>query len=126
MSPGLKTYRDLLAWQKAMDFVEETYKLSEALPASENYGLVSQMRRSAVSIPANIAQGYGRRTRGDDVRDLSIANGSLKELETHLTIAARLNMLPRDSSIIVWDLAQEVGILLSRLIKSLETPSRQP
>lgn len=115
----IKTYRDLQAWQKAMDLVTEIYRLSRRLPPEEQFGLVSQMRRAAVSVPANIAEGYGRIHRRDYAHHLSIARGSLTETETHLLIAIRLEYLARDQAIEVWRLAQEVGRLLNGLIRAL-------
>ena len=80
------SYRDLVVWSRAMDLVEACYKLTKQLPQSEIYGLSSQIRRAAVSVPANIAEGHERRNLGEYLQHLSIANGSLKELETHLLI----------------------------------------
>src|SRR2546428_12566266 len=93
----IKSYRDLLVWQKAMDLVVNSYQLAALLPKSEAYGLVSQIQRAAVSIPANIAEGHGRDHLGDYLHHLSIANGSLMELETHLLLASRLSFLPGDN-----------------------------
>jgi four helix bundle protein len=102
-----------------MRLAEEIYELSQKLPESEKFGLVNQMRRAAVSVPANIAEGYGRSHRGDYIRHLSIARGSLMEVETHITLAVRLNMLPRSEAIKPWRTAQETGKTLTSLIKSL-------
>lgn len=99
------------------------YELARELPAEEKYGLISQMQRAAVSVPANIAEGYGRVHRGDYVHHLSIARGSLAELETHITIAVRLNYLAREKATILWDIIQDVGKMLSRLICSLQRKS---
>ncbi|MBZ5502136.1 MAG: four helix bundle protein [Acidobacteriia bacterium] len=93
MSDGIKSYRDLLVWQKAMDLVVASYGIAKKLPAQEMYGLVTQIQRAAASIPANIAEGHGRKHRGDYLHHLSIARGSLLELETHLLIAGRLGYL---------------------------------
>lgn len=116
---AVKSYRDLQAWTKAMDLVEQIYRLAQTLPAEERYGLTSQIQRAAVSVPANIAEGHGRVHRGDYVHHLSIARGSLMEVETHLALAVRLNLLDRESAVPVWDLAQEVGKLLNGLIGAL-------
>jgi four helix bundle protein len=86
----IRSYRDLELWQKAMDLVVETYGLTNLLPKSETYGLSSQIRRAAASVPANIAEGHGREHLGDYVHHLSVANGSLMELETHILVAGRL------------------------------------
>ncbi len=79
----INTYRDLQVWQKAMRLVEECYKLTRLFPTAENYGLTAQIRKAAVSIPANIAEGFGRDHLGDYLHQLSMANGSLMELEKH-------------------------------------------
>ena len=116
---ALKTYRELVVWQKA-DLVVEVYQLARKFPPVEKFGLTSQVCRSAVSIPANIAEGYGRTHRGDYLHHLSIARGSLMEVETHLTLAARLKLVDRDQVLPSWGLSQQVGQLLTRLIKSLD------
>jgi four helix bundle protein len=115
----LKSYRDLQVWQKAMDLVVAVYDVAANLPADERYGLRSQLQRAAVSIPANIAEGYGRFHRGDYLHHISIANGSLAEVETHLTLVVRLNLIAREDVLGVWKLAQEVGKMLRALQDSL-------
>jgi len=92
----IRSYRDLIVWQKAMDLVGECYRLTHSLPKHEIYGLASQIQRASISVPANIAEGHGREHMGDYLRNLSIANGSLMELETHLLIAIRLSYLVAD------------------------------
>lgn len=92
----LKTYKELLVWQKSIRLVKEVYAKTAMFPADERFGLCAQMRRSAVSIPSNIAEGYGRQTRPDYLRFLYIAIGSLYELETQLTIALELGFLAND------------------------------
>src|SRR5688500_3857401 len=94
---GIKNYRDLIAWQKAMDFVEKVNKATKGFPKEELYGLTSQLRRSAVSIPSNIAEGQGRRTDNEYAHFVSIANGSLHEAETQILIAERLSYLGKES-----------------------------
>jgi len=115
---GIRSYRDLVAWQKAMDLVDEVYKLSEHFPSDERFALTSQLRRAAVSVPSNIAEGYGK-TRADYIRHLVIANGSLKEIETQLIVAGRQKYITREDSRPVWNLCQELGKILLALIKSL-------
>jgi four helix bundle protein len=90
---GVGSFRELIVWQKAMVFVTATYKVTQAFPASEQFGLTSQHRRSAVSVPSNIAEGYGRRSNGDFIRFLQIALGSLFEVQTQLQIAHNLDFL---------------------------------
>ena len=122
----MKTYRELDVWKKAMDLVMAVYDLTSEFPPSEQYGLTSQIQRAAVSIPANIAEGYGRLHRGDYVHHLSIARGSLAELETHITIAVRLNFASREKSVLIWSLSQEVGKMLSALIINLQKKPNKP
>jgi four helix bundle protein len=121
---SIKTYRDLEVWQKSMDLLVEIYKVAKHFPRDEQFGLINQIRRSVVSIPANIAEGYGRLHRGDYLRSLSIARGSLTETETHLLVAVRLEYITRDQAKHTWGLSQEVGRLLSGLIRSLERTSK--
>jgi four helix bundle protein len=121
---ALRNYRDLEVWQRAMDLAVAVYHLSGDMPKHERYGLTAQLRGSAGSIPANIAEGYGRMHQGDYVHHLSIARGSLAELETHLTLAVRLGLLKRDKGIGVADQCQDVGKMLRKLIRSLESRAR--
>ncbi len=121
---ALKSYRDLEVWQKSMDLVVAVYTLAADFPAQERYGLTSQIQRAAVSIPANIAEGYGRKHRGDYLHHLSMARGSLAELETHLTLAVRLEFAGRERVVEVWNLSQDVGKMLTKLIASLEAHPR--
>ena len=116
----IQTYRDLEVWQKSMDLVEECYRLTKHFPQEELFGLTSQMRRAVVSIPANIAEGHGRLHRADYRRHLSIARGSLMEVETLLQVAVRVDYLDRTQVKAAWARLQEVGRLLNGLIRSLE------
>ena len=111
-------YEKLIVWQKSMDLVEEVYKLSTTLPADEKYGLVSQMRRSAVSIPSNIAEGSRRKTNKDFAQFVIIAFGSGAELETQIKIAKRLDYIKNPS--VVENLLEEIMKLLNKLIESLQ------
>ena len=112
-------YRGLTVWQRAMELAEEVYRLTDLLPTTEKYGLSSQLQRAAASIPANIAEGYGRTRRGDYMRHLSIARGSLMEVETHLILAVRVKKLEREDVIKAWELAQEVGKMLTKMIRTM-------
>jgi four helix bundle protein len=116
----LKSYRDLKVWQKAMDLVVECYRITTLLPKNETYGLVSQIQRAAVSIPANIAEGQGRDHLGDYLHHLSMDNGSLMELETHLLLLPRLSYLSSSELENAFHLTDEVGKMLSGLSKSLK------
>ena len=116
----IKSYRDLLVWQKAMDLVADSYELSAKLPKTETYGLASQIQRAAVSIPANIAEGHGREHLGDYLHHLSVANGSLMELETHLLLATRLSYVAEKEVERLLEKTGEVSRMLSGLSKSLK------
>lgn len=115
----LKSYRELEVWKVAVDLVEAVYVVCRRWPESERFGLVSQAQRAAVSIPANIAEGYGRSHRGEYLRHLSIARGSLAELDTHLIIAHRLGYMTREQGKGPWQLSQAVGRMLTKLVRSL-------
>ncbi|MFN2398298.1 MAG: four helix bundle protein [Gemmatimonadaceae bacterium] len=116
----LRNYRDLRVWQAAMDLVIEVYSLARQLPRSEVYGLASQLQRAAVSVPTNIAEGYGRESRREYLRYLSIANGSLKELETLLLVVQRANLVSVGRADSTCVLADRVGGLLTALRRSLK------
>ncbi len=119
----IKSYRDLEVWKKAMDLTVAIYQLTEAFPESQRYGLSSQIQRAAVSVPSNIAEGHGRGHRKEYVHHLWMANGSLKELETQLTLAVRLSFANKDISTKIWAETKTVGVMLRRLIDSLSSPS---
>ncbi len=103
-----------------MDLVVESYKLTNSIPKAEVYGLVSQIRRAAVSIPANIAEGHGREHLGDYLHHLSVANGSLMELETHFLIAQGLSLLRPEDIECLLKLTSEVGRMLAGLTNKLK------
>jgi four helix bundle protein len=115
----IKSHRDLIVWQKAMDLVTTVYRLTEDFPKSELYGLKSQIRRCAASIPANIAEGQGRRLAGEFLQFLGNARGSLLELDTHLEIAVRLGMLSKELHSTVMAQLVEVRKLLNGLMRSI-------
>ncbi len=119
---AIKSYRDLQVWQKAMALVVESYSVTRLLPKSESYGLIGQIQRAAVSIPANIAEGHGREHLGDYVRHLSFANGSLMELETHFLIAIELAYVTREQTLTAMSMASEVGRMLTGLTRKLRGP----
>lgn len=126
---GLKTYRGLEVWQKAIALVEAVYRRTNEFPLPEKFGLTRQIQRAAISIPASIAEGHGRSHRGDYTHHLSVAKGSLMEVETHLTLAVRLKFAARAQVVPAWRLSQQVGRMLTRLIASLrtaETPDPKP
>ncbi|MEO0476603.1 MAG: four helix bundle protein [Planctomycetota bacterium] len=116
---GIRSYRDLNVWQRSVELVEEIYRVSASFPDDERFGLTSQIRRAAVSVPSNIAEGYGRRRTGHYIHHLAIANGSLKEVETQLIIAGRLNFVDKSQAQAAWSLLQETGKMLTVLTRSL-------
>ncbi|MBO4836396.1 MAG: four helix bundle protein [Clostridia bacterium] len=113
------SYRDLVVWQKSMDLAAEVYELCKLLPVEEQYGLRSQMQRAAVSIPSNIAEGYGRNGKSEQKQFLFIANGSRTELQTQLLICERIGYLNREQSKAALLLTEETGKMLYMLIQSL-------
>lgn len=120
-SGPVKSYRDLIVWQQAMDLAVQAYDLTRNWPKEELYGLTSQVRRSASSIAANIAEGYGRETRGAYQQFLRIAQGSLKELETHLLIAERVGLIMRGAAAGILERTESLGKLLRLLIRKLSS-----
>jgi four helix bundle protein len=112
-------YRDLLVWQKAMDLVVEIYRLSRDFPTSEKFALASQMQRAAVSIPSNIAEGHARKSSGAFVNHLSIAAGSLAELETQILLSERLCFCTKEFSAALLSRTDEIGRMLNGLKTSL-------
>ena len=113
-----QNYRDLIAWQRAMDLVVAVYSLTRQFPKEEAFGLTSQARRAAVSVPSNIAEGQGRAGDPEFVRFLRIAYGSLREVETQILIAERLSFATAESVCATLALAAEVGRLLNGLMRS--------
>lgn len=116
---AINSYRDLLVWQRSMSLVTEVYKITQSFPSSELYALTSQIRRSAVSIPSNIAEGYGRNSTADYKRFLQIAVGSLFELQTQIEIAFNLNYVSKDIFDEIFEKAKELDRMLLSLIKKI-------
>jgi len=116
---AVKNYRELIVWQKAMDLTVRVYEITKAFPHEEIYGLTSQLRRAAVSIPSNIAEGQGRHTTADFIRFLGIAYGSLQETETQLTLATRLGYIQESQEAQLLEQCAEVGKLINGLTHSL-------
>ena len=119
MGGEVRSYRDLLVWQKGMDLAVEVYRLSRTWPKEELYGLTSQARRAAAAVPANIAEGYGRQSSASYAQFLKISRGSLKELETHLLLAERVGAAPKGTIEGPLQVADEMGRMLGSLIRSL-------
>lgn len=115
----LKTYRELDVWNCSIELAEAVYRATKKWPTSERFGLISQVQRAAISVPSNIAEGYGRLHRGDYLKHLSYARGSLMELESQLILAVRVEVAEAAPLRNVWVLAQRVGQMLNRLIDSL-------
>ena len=115
----IKTYRDLTVWQKAVDLVADAYRLSDRFPRTEEFALRLQLRRAAVSVPANIAEGHGRTGIGEYLHHLSIAHGSIAELETLLTVAVRLGYLDGPVVDAIHSQSEEVGRLIRALMRRL-------
>ncbi|MDX8434984.1 four helix bundle protein [Mesorhizobium abyssinicae] len=120
MGKRIESYRDLMVWQAAMVLAEDCYRFTKGFPKDEIYGMTSQMRRSAVSIAANIAEGYGRENRGSFVQFLRMAQGSLKELETHILLACRVGMLERDNETELLLRCEEIGKMMRSLIRTVQ------
>jgi four helix bundle protein len=120
-----RNYTDLIAWQKSMDLAQELYRATARFPKEEMYGLTSQLRRAAVSVPSNIAEGQGRRTTGAFLQHLSIAHGSLRETETQMLLAARLGYLSDKAAASLMKQAGEVGRLITGLANSLSRSSAE-
>jgi four helix bundle protein len=117
---AIESYKDLDVWKVAMTLAQESYLLTARFPRDEMYGMSSQIRRAAVSIPANIAEGYGRDQTGSFVQFLRIAQGSARELETHLILAERIRLVDQQSVAPLQELCERVSKMLRPLIRSLE------
>ena len=122
---SVQSYRDLVVWQKSMALAAACYTSTKAFPPAEIYGMTSQIRRSAASIPANIAEGNGRENTGAYVQSLRIAQGSLKELETHVLLAQTVELMDKDSAEPLLAKCDEVGRLLRALIRALQGRSAE-
>ncbi len=116
----IQTYQDLVVWKLGMDLAVACYSVTKLLPKEELFGLTSQVRRSAASVPANIAEGYGREHRGEYIHFLQIAQGSLKETETHLMLTVRVGLMTQDQVGPALAVADETGRVLRALIRKLQ------
>lgn len=114
-------YKDLIVWQKSMDLVDEVYKIIRILPTEERFALSDQMRRSAISIPSNIAEGYERKSKKEYIQFLSIAKSSRAELETQLYICIRQNYITHENADKAFGLCNEVGRILNKLISKVKS-----
>jgi four helix bundle protein len=117
---SIESHRDLIVWRKSMDLAVAAYRLTGSFPVDERYGLTSQIRRSCASIPANIAEGYGRESAGAYAQQLKVAQGSLKEFETHVELAHRIGLVDESSLSTVLKSSEESGKMLRSLIRAIE------
>jgi four helix bundle protein len=116
----IRSYRDLIVWQKALAFAALCYAKTRSFPRSEAFGLTTQIRRAAASIPANIAEGNGRENTGSYIQFLRISQGSLKELETHVLLSQTVELMKTPDAEEILRMADEVGKLLRSLIRALQ------
>lgn len=116
----ITSYRDLIVWRQAVDLAVDVYGVTRPWPAEERYGLTAQVRRAATSVPANIAEGYGRENAGSYAQFLRIAQGSLKEPETHLVIAERIGVVTSTDAARLLAQSESVGKLLRALIRKVQ------
>lgn len=116
----MKTFRELIVWQKSMSYVTEIYKISKSFPKEELFGLTSQMRRSAISVPSNISEGYGRQGLNDYIRFLNIAIASLFEPQTQVEISYNLEYISKVTFTELFELSREIERMLSSLIRKLK------
>ena len=120
LSSAINSYKDLLVWKASVEMAVDCYSATKALPRSETYGMISQIRRSAASIAANIAEGHGRENTGSFVQFLRMAQGSLKELETHLVICERVGLMHELETKKLLGQADEIGRMMRSMIRSLQ------
>jgi four helix bundle protein len=121
MSEKLKSYKDLIVWQKSLTLVKLVYELTRSFPSDERFGLISQMRRAAVSVPSNLAEGHARNTSGEFIQFISHAEGSLAELETQTILAIELNFCSIAEAQPIQNLIEEVQKMANALRRSLSS-----
>ena len=122
----VKSYQDLIAWEKAISLVTEVYTITAQFPGHEIYGLTSQLRRASVSIPSNIAEGHGRATPGEFIQFLCQARGSLCEVQTQIVIAHRLAYITQEQEQLLIAKTNELGRVLNGLITSIQRKKLKP
>jgi four helix bundle protein len=118
---AIESYKDLDVWQMALGLAEECYLLTARFPKDEMYGMSAQVRRAAVSIPANIAEGYGRDQTGSFLQFLRIAQGSARDLETHLILTERIRLAEEQAVVPLLESCERISKMLRSLIRSLES-----
>ncbi|RWM19593.1 MAG: four helix bundle protein [Mesorhizobium sp.] len=116
----MNSYKDLIVWKASVELAVDCYSGTKAFPNSEVYGMTSQIRRSSVSVAANIAEGHGRENTGSFIQSLRIAQGSLKELETHLILSGRVGLMIEVDVVRLLGQADEIGKMLRSMIRSLQ------
>ncbi|MEN3368619.1 MAG: hypothetical protein V7609_762 [Verrucomicrobiota bacterium] len=119
MNQGTQNYKDLLVWQKGIALAKVIYRLTQSFPAEEKFGLVSQMRRAAVSIPSNLAEGQARHTTGEFVQFISHAEGSSAELDTQLILAVELGFCKKLAALSIYESIDEIRRMLSALRRAI-------
>ncbi|HXF55260.1 MAG TPA: four helix bundle protein [Hyphomicrobiaceae bacterium] len=117
---SIRSFKDLDVWQVAIALAEACYRQTKTFPREEAYGMTSQIRRAASAIPANIAEGYGRESTGAYTQGLRVAQGSLKELETHLMLAERVGLMPAETSSGLLAECDRISKMLRNLIRALQ------
>jgi four helix bundle protein len=122
---GIQSYRELEVWQLGMDLAEECYRVTKGFPKEERFGMTGPIRRAAASIPANIAEGQGREHTREFLHHLSVARGSLMELETHLTLSQRVGLLDQDKTTPLLTQTERIsrmlsGLRISRMLSGLQ------
>ncbi len=117
----IKNYRELIVWQKAMEMVENIYTLTQSLPKDELFSITNQIRRAAISVPSNIAEGYGRQSKKEYLQFLSIANGSVCEIETQLLLCVRIGYLTEENTKETFQLLSEIGKIITTIKQKLKT-----
>ena len=119
----IRSYRDLEVWERGIGLAEAVYRVTKSFPAEERFGMASQMQRAAVSVPSNIAEGWGRGPQADFLRFLAIVRGSLYELTTQVIIARRVGLVAEDEASVVMDQADTLSRKLLAYIRSLKARS---
>ena len=117
---SVRSYRDLVVWQRAMELAALCYAKTRSFPHTEAFGMTAQIRRSAASVPANIAEGNGREQTGAYIHSLRVAQGSLKELETHVLLAQTVELMEKTDAEEILETSEQVGKLLRPLIRALQ------
>lgn len=123
MDRNIKSYRDLLVWQQAVDLAVHCYRASGKFPKTDQFGLTNQLRRSSASVAANIAEGHGRESTQSFVQFLRVAQGSLKETETHIIIAGKLELGAREDLKKALSMCEDIGKMLRALIRAMQDKS---